>query len=40
MRALALGLLSVAALVITPFNPPAGAMILGVVSCWFMWRYG
>lgn len=40
MRALTVGLLSVAGLALTFVNPPAGVMVLAITSSWFLWRYG
>jgi hypothetical protein len=40
MTSLIMGLLSVAGLVIALFHPPAGAMVLTVAGCWFMWERG
>jgi hypothetical protein len=40
MKSLAMGLLAVAGLVTSFFNPPAGLMILTITGCWFWWELG
>lgn len=40
MKSLLMGLLAVGGALLTLVSPPAGAMVITIVSCWFLWERG